>query len=56
MTSRSSTCSAQRGGMVWTPPIAPRMLPVIAPVLSLSPEWLTASRVPCSKSRATSAQ
>ena len=50
ISSRSSSCSSQRAGIASAPSRAPRMLPVIAPVLSLSPEWLTASRTPAAKS------
>ena len=53
---RSSSAASQWGGIASRPSITPRRLPVIAPVLSLSPEWLTARRTPVAKSGATSAQ
>src|SRR4051794_3935285 len=41
-------CPIPRAGMAPAPSSTRRMLPVIAPVLSLSPEWLSARLTPCS--------
>jgi hypothetical protein len=55
ITSASSTVSRHAAGIASTPQAARSRLPVIAPMESESPLWLTASSTPWRKSRATSA-
>jgi hypothetical protein len=50
MVSRSSSTSSQPPGIACTPSHVPAMLPAIAAVLSLSPEWFAASRTDAAKS------